>query len=137
MRVPIFTDEAAQAGGWHGQALRQAFATRGIEAVFVELQDCVIDLSGSKPDIRMPHFNVAPEMAFIRGIAAGSLQQVVTRLNVLHMLRIQGTSVYNDGKAIERTVDKAMTSFLLQHNGVSTPPTWISSRSIKRGKSNS
>jgi RimK family alpha-L-glutamate ligase len=54
------------------------------------------------------------------------MQQVITRLNVLHMLSMLNVKIYNDVKAIERTVDKAMTSFLLQKNGVSTPATWVS-----------
>lgn len=125
MRVPIITDEAAQAGGWHGLALKQAFAARGFEAVFVELQDCVIDLSDTRPRIELPGFDDLPSMAFIRGIAAGTLQQVITRLNILHMLRLQGTKVYNDATAIERTVDKGMTSFLLKQHGIATPATWV------------
>jgi len=41
------------------------------------------------------------------------------------MLRLLGTKVYNDAKAIERTVDKGMTSFLLKQHGVATPATWV------------
>ncbi|OYY50879.1 MAG: alpha-L-glutamate ligase [Methylophilales bacterium 28-44-11] len=125
MRVPIITDEAAQQGGWHGIALSQAFAHRGYEAVFVELQDCLIDLSSDLPSISIPQFESLPPFAFIRGIAAGTLQQVITRLNILHMLKMQGTYIYNDAKAIERTVDKGMTSFLLKQHGIPTPATWV------------
>lgn len=125
MRVPIITDETGQEGGWHGAALKRAFASRGIDAIFVELKDCVIDLSGSQPYLIVPHFDGLPKMAFIRGIAAGSLQQVITRLNILHILRVQGVKVYNDARAIERTVDKGMTSFLLAQHGVATPATWV------------
>ena len=121
MKIPIFTDDA----GWHGAQLKQAFAQRGIEAVFVSLQACVIDLSGDRPLINIPHFDSLPKAVFVRGVSGGTLQQVITRLNVLHMLAMQGVVIYNDVKAIERTVDKAMTSFLLQLHGVSTPPTWI------------
>jgi tetrahydromethanopterin:alpha-L-glutamate ligase len=125
MKVPIITDEAAQAGGWHGVALQQALETRGFEAVFVELHDCVIDLSGEQPKIAIPGFHTLPKIALIRGIAAGTLQQVITRLNILHILRMQGVRVYNDARAIERTVDKGMTSFLLKHHHVPTPATWV------------
>jgi tetrahydromethanopterin:alpha-L-glutamate ligase len=125
MKVPIITDEAAQAGGWHGVALQQAFQSRGFEAVFVELHDCVIDLSGEQPKIAIPGFHTLPKIALIRGIAAGTLQQVITRLNILHILRMQGVRVYNDARAIERTVDKGMTSFLLKHHHVPTPATWV------------
>lgn len=121
MRIPIFTDDA----GWHGAQLKQAFAKRDVEATFVSLQDCLIDLSGDKPQISIPLFDSLPPAVFVRGVSGGTLQQVITRLNVLHMLSMLGVTIYNDVKAIERTVDKAMTSFLLHRHGVSTPPTWV------------
>lgn len=121
MKIPIFTDDA----GWHGAQLKQAFAKRDVEATFVSLQDCVIDLSGDKPQISIPLFDSLPPAVFVRGVSGGTLQQVITRLNVLHMLSMLGVTIYNDVKAIERTVDKAMTSFLLHRHGVSTPPTWV------------
>lgn len=120
-KVIVFTDDA----GWHGAQLKQAFALHSIEVVFVSLKDCVIDLSHEKPTIKIPDINVIPKAVFVRGIAGGTLQQITTRLNVLHMLKALGVAVYNDGKAIERTVDKAMTSFLLQQHGVATPQTWV------------
>jgi len=121
VRIPIFTDDA----GWQGAQLKQAFAKRGVEAVFVSLQDCVINLAQQIPNIQIPHFDILPPAAFVRGVAGGTLQQVITRLNVLHMLTWQGVSIYNQTRAIERTVDKAMTSFLLRMHGVATPATWV------------
>lgn len=125
MRIPIFTDEVQTKGGWHGAQLTNAFANRGVEAVFVSLRDCVIDLSQQSPRIQIPDFDVLPKFAFVRGIAGGTLQQITTRLNILHMLKMQSVLIYNDAKAIERTVDKAMTSFLLHQAGIKTPPTWV------------
>jgi len=127
LKIPIFTDDP----GWHGARLKEAFAKHGLEAVFVSLQDCVINLYGAKPNctnpnIQIPRFDTLPPAVFIRGVSGGTMQQVITRLNVLHMLSMLNVKIYNDVKAIERTVDKAMTSFLLQKNGVSTPATWVS-----------
>ena len=124
MRIPIFTDEV-DSKGWHGAELAKAFAGRGVETAFVSLRDCVIDLSGQLPRIQIPYFDSLPKAAFIRGIAGGTLQQITTRLNILHMLRMQGVLIYNDAKAIERTVDKGMTSFLLHQAGIKTPQTWV------------
>jgi RimK family alpha-L-glutamate ligase len=121
LKIPIFTDDP----GWHGAQLKQAFTKRGVEAVFVSLQACVIDLSEGKPQINIPYCDTLPPAVFVRGVSGGTLQQVITRLNVLHMLSMQGVIIYNDVKAIERTVDKAMTSFLLHFHGVATPPTWV------------
>lgn len=121
MKIAVFTDEA----GWHGEQLKQAFSKRGKEVLFVSLQDCVLDLSGHKTAIQIPNFNALPKAVFVRGIAGGTLQQVTQRLNILHLLKMLDVTVYNDGRAIERTVDKAMTSFLLKNNGIATPKTWV------------
>jgi len=120
LNIPIFTDDA----GWQGNQLKLAFAKRGVDATFVSLQDCVIDLSQPRSQIHIPGFDANPRAAFVRGVAGGSLQQVITRLNVLHLLTIQGVRIYNQARAIERTVDKAMTSFLLREHQVMTPATW-------------
>ena len=125
MQVCIITDDTAQNGGWHGAKLAAAFIDRGIVVNFVALQDCLIDLSAEKSIIQIPGLNELPKAVFVRGIAGGSFQQITTRLNILHGLKMLGVAVYNDGKSIERAVDKAMTSFLLHHAGVGTPKTWV------------
>ncbi len=121
MKIPIFTDEP----GWQGNQLKLAFAKRGVDSVFVSLQDCAINLSQARAHIHIPTFDTNPNAAFVRGVAGGSLQQVITRLNVLHLLTMQGVRIYNQAHAIERTVDKAMTSFLLCEHQVKTPATWV------------
>ena len=129
-RIPIFTDEPFDSGGWHGKKLSDAFAKRGFEAVFISLKDCCFDFSqrhsSAASSIKLPTFlNILPKAAFIRGITGGSLQQVILRLDFLHALELSGVKVYNSAKAIERTVDKAMTSFLLHQQGIASPNTWV------------
>ena len=128
-RIPIFTDEPFDLGGWHGKKLSDAFAKRGFEAVFISLKDCCFNFSqqsSAHSAIQLPLFlDNLPQTAFIRGIAGGSLQQVILRLDFLHALQLSGVKVYNSAKAIERTVDKAMTSFLLHQQGIASPNTWV------------
>jgi RimK family alpha-L-glutamate ligase len=120
--VPVFTDDP----GWHGKRLSEAFAMRGLEAVFVSLKDCALNFLPGKPAVVIPGFEeTLPVGVFVRGVPGGTLQQVIARLDILHALEMLGVHVYNNGRAIERTVDKAMTSFLLHHHGVPTPPTWV------------
>ncbi len=121
-RIPVFTDDP----GWHGRRLQEAFAARGCEALFVSLQDCGLELLPGRAGVRIPGFDDSlPEGVFVRGVPGGTLQQVIARLDLLHALKLLGVTVYNDGRAVERTVDKAMTSFLLHHHGIATPPTWV------------
>ncbi len=46
------------------------------------------------------------------------------RLGILHALARLGVPVWNSAAAIERCVDKSMTSFLLSRAGLPTPPTF-------------
>ena len=121
-RIPILTDDP----GWHGDQLSKAFAARGFEAVFISLRDCHLELLPDSPGVCLKGFeSVLPQGVFVRGVAGGTLQQVIMRLDILHALKMLNVTVYNDGRAIERTVDKAMTSFLLHLQGVPTPSTWV------------
>ena len=121
-RIPVFTDDP----GWHGKRLAEAFARRGYTAAFVSLKDCRIDLSAGAASVFIPGFEQGlPPGVFVRGVPGGSLQQVIFRLDILHALKLLGVTVYNDGRAVERTVDKAMTSLLLQLAHIPTPPTWV------------
>ena len=120
-KIPVFTDDP----GWHGNRLKEAFAERGYQAVFISLKDCVLDLTAHSLGVIIPGFDALPQFAFVRGVPGGTLQQVITRLDILHALEMLGVRVYNSGRALERTVDKAMTSFLLHHHGIATPDTWV------------
>ncbi|MDE3012145.1 MAG: RimK family alpha-L-glutamate ligase [Pseudomonadota bacterium] len=118
--IAIVTDDP----GWHGRQLVKAFAARDCRAAFLRLQDCSFDLAGSAGIVLGTDWAQLPDAVFVRGVPGGTLEQVILRLDVLHALKLLGVPVYNDGRAIERTVDKAMTSFLLHRAGVPTPPTW-------------
>lgn len=120
--VAIFTDDP----GWHGARLRQAFAAYGLVSEYVSLRDCSFATHSNTLPILIPGFDQAlPEAVFVRGVPGGSLEQVVFYLDILHALKTLGIPVYNNGRAIERSVDKGMTSFLLRHAGIPTPPTWV------------
>jgi RimK family alpha-L-glutamate ligase len=121
-RIVIFTDEP----GWHGKQLLTAFEQNGIKTCFVSLSECTFTIDNYKPLLQIPGFeSELPQAAFVRGIPGGSLEEVVLYLDVLHALKILKIPVYNDGHAIERSVDKAMTSFMLHHAGLPTPATWV------------
>ncbi|MGB5832418.1 MAG: RimK family alpha-L-glutamate ligase [Thiohalocapsa sp.] len=122
MRIAIFTDQP----GWHGARLRQAFAVRGAEAVCLSLRDCAIELQTGTARLHLPWFGEdLPDGVFVRGITGGTLEEVVFRLDVLHALEAMQILVYNSARAIERSVDKSLTSFLMAQANLPTPPTLI------------
>jgi len=121
MRVAVMTDET----GWHTRQLQAALRARGSLGRCVDLADCHIDTGRAWHGLVLPGFGRdLPDAVLVRGIAGGSFEQVTKRLGVLHALRELGVPVYNDARAIERSVDKSMTSLLLHAARVPTPPTW-------------
>src|SRR3989338_7299714 len=94
-RIPVFTDDP----GWHGKRLRQAFAVREREIVFVSLKDCSLNLTQNSAGVVIPGFEDGlPQGAFVRGVPVGTLQQVIVRLDILHVLKMSGVRVYKDGR---------------------------------------
>jgi len=65
-----------------------------------------------------------PDAVIVRSIAAGSFESITRRLGVLHALGRLSVPVWNSAQAIERCVDKSMTTFLLENAGLPTPPTF-------------
>lgn len=121
-KIAIFTDDP----GWHGKQLKLAFADWGYASEFVSLTECKIQIDSASFPVIIPQFeNALPDAVFVRGVPGGSLPEVVFYLDILHALKQLAIPVYNSGRAIERSVDKGMTSFLLHHAGLPTPATWI------------
>ena len=93
---------------------------------FVSLTECRFVIKAGKNPLYIPGFeHDLPDAAFVRGVPGGSLEEVVLYLGFLHALKVMKVPVYNDGHAVERSVDKGMTSFLLQNAGLPTPLTWV------------
>lgn len=123
VRIAIFSDNC----GWHEQRLQQALAVRGVACTVLSLSDCRLQSGGG--GVLAPGFeDRLPDAAFVRAVPDGSFEQVTFRLGILHALEECGVLVYNPARAIERTVDKSMTSFLLGRAGIPTPPTWVLER---------
>jgi len=108
----------------HVHALTKAFAAQGVRAIPVSLQSCGIETTS------MSGLDIAglgerlPDAVLVRSMSGGTFQAVTLRLGILHALRENGVLVWNDARAIERCVDKSMTSFLLARAGIPTPPAW-------------
>ena len=120
-QIAIVTDDP----GWHGRQLKGALAAHGFSSRYISSMECRINITDSGTHINLPGFKDLPLAVFVRGVPGGTLEQVIFRLNILHALSEMGILVYNNPRGIERTVDKAMTSFLLKQAGLPTPKTWI------------
>jgi RimK family alpha-L-glutamate ligase len=115
---------AADTTDSHARALLAAFTAQGADARTVRLALCDFN-SNRAHGIDLPGFgDQLPDAVLVREIAGGSFEEVTRRLGVLHALRELGVPIWNDARAVERCVDKSMTSFVLARAGVPTPSTW-------------
>jgi len=120
-RVALFTDKI----DWHVEAFARALRRLGAAPVPVRLSACKIDTTRPQA-LAIPGFRAGlPDLAIVRAIGDGSLEEITMRLGVLHALQALGVAVVNDAPAIERCTDKSMASFLLARAGLRTPATFV------------
>lgn len=109
---------------WHARQLIAALSSRGVETVPVQLSSCGM-ATASASGLHIDGLGkTLPDAVVVRTMSGGTFEAVTLRLGVLHALRELGVTVWNDARAIERCVDKSMTSFLLARAGIPTPSTW-------------
>ena len=124
MRVAILS--ARQGGGWHTDQLCRALAARGHEGRVLPYEGLVSRFGGTGPPFAAAGEDLASCSAVLaRIIPAGSLEQIIARVDALHALEEHGMSVINSPRAIERTVDKLWTTALLAHAGLPVPETIV------------
>jgi tetrahydromethanopterin:alpha-L-glutamate ligase len=109
---------------WHAREVAAALAARGFGAAPIRLHLCAI-ATQSAGGLQIDGFGERlPDAVVVRSMSGGTFEAVTLRLGILHALRECGVMVWNDARAIERCVDKSMTSFLLARAGIPTPATW-------------
>jgi RimK family alpha-L-glutamate ligase len=119
-RVGIVVDR----NDWHSRELAKALRALGVSPVAMRLETCAF-ATDSPSGLSLDGFgDRLPDAVFVRTIAGGSFESVTMRLGILHALRELDVMVWNDARAIERCVDKSMTSFLVARAGIATPDTW-------------
>jgi tetrahydromethanopterin:alpha-L-glutamate ligase len=122
--APPLVALVVEGADWHSRMLAQAFAALGVRTRAISLRACAIETQ------RPAGLDIAglgdrlPDAVLVRTMSGGTFQAVTLRLGILHALRENGVPVWNDACAIERCVDKSMTSFLLGRAGIPTPVTW-------------
>jgi RimK family alpha-L-glutamate ligase len=126
MRVAILSART----GWHTDELCRALSVRGHTACVLPYealttrfaQACSVTSEG------VPLLEADAVLARI--IPNGSLDQIIFRVDLLHWLEHRGVVVINSARAIERSVDKFMTTALLHHAGLPTPETVVCERAV-------
>jgi RimK family alpha-L-glutamate ligase len=118
-------------GSWHSHGLIGALGARGHEVMAIPATRLrsIVD-SGGDVHVLGPDGAAleALDLLIVRGLPRGSLEQVIFRMDGLHVLVDQGVRCVNAPRAIERTIDKSWTGAVLALAGVPTPSTIVCER---------
>ena len=118
-------------GSWHSRGLVNALAERGHDVLSIPATR-LRSVVGGDGDAHVlgPDGDAldALDLLIVRGLPRGSLEQVIFRMDALHVLAEQGVRCVNRPRAIERTIDKSWAGAALSLAGVPTPPTVVCER---------
>jgi len=113
--------------GWHTDELSRALAARGHRVDVLPYQ-ALVARAGSHVEGGLSIGSAAifdADAVLTRIIPAGSLDQIIYRVDALHWIEKRGIPVMNSPRAIERSVDKFYTTALLHEAGLPTPETVV------------
>jgi RimK family alpha-L-glutamate ligase len=124
VRVAILA--ARQGGGWHTDQLCRALAARGHEGRVLPYEALVGRFGNGSVSVSAAGEALeACGAVLARIIPAGSLEQIIFRVDALHALEELGIPVVNSPRTIERTVDKSWTTAILERAGLRVPETVV------------
>jgi RimK family alpha-L-glutamate ligase len=118
MRIAILSGGT----GWHVQDLLRAAGELDHRAEAVNFRALAAGVETTPAPL------AGFDAVIVRTIPAGSLEQVVFRMDVLHALEGRGVRVVNPPRAVETCVDKYLTNVRLAAAGLPTPPTHVAQR---------
>ena len=119
MRVAILSGGT----GWHVQDLVRAATELGHRATPLDFRTLVANVNAASEAL------TAFDAVLVRTMPAGSLEQVVFRMDLLHEAAARGMPVLNPPRAVEVCVDKYLTTARLARAGIATPDTAVCQRS--------
>src|SRR5215831_7732177 len=98
--------------GWHADQLCRALTERGHVARLLPYEALIARFDGNRGAGGLACDGNAvldADAVLARFIPAGSLEQIIYRVDALHWIEARGVTVVNSPRAIERTVDKFYT----------------------------
>jgi ribosomal protein S6--L-glutamate ligase len=103
--------------GWHVRDLQRAAAEQGHSTTIVDFR--LLSAAVAAPGDCLAGFDTA----VVRSMPAGSLEQVIFRMDALQAAAAGGVRVLNSPRALEICIDKFLTGKRLEKAGVPVPPT--------------
>ncbi len=110
--------------GWHVQDLLRAAAELGYPLDVLDFRALAAGVGLGTSIEPLAGYSAA----LVRTIPAGSLEQIIVRMDWLHAAQQRGVRVVNPPRCVEMCVDKYLASVRLAAAGLPTPPVHVAQR---------
>lgn len=104
--------------GWHVADLLRAAAELDFPAR-------IVDFRQLRASSGLPADPIDADCVVVRSMPAGSLEQVIFRMDVLGEMQSRGTPIVNSPRALEICIDKYLCGVRLESAGLLVPPTIV------------
>ena len=105
-KVLILTDKE----GWHFTQLKSSLSNLNYQSMSCNLNELSLIINNNKSiivDSKFEEINV--DYVVVRYIPGGTLEEIISYLNILKTFELNNTKVINTAENIEKTVDKSLT----------------------------
>ena len=117
---------------WHTDQIELNLRKNNCKVLRIHFDDLI--LSFKKKKLSFLNDNKINKLngLWVRFIRSGSIEEITTKLTILHLLKESKVYVHNSADIIEKTVDKVRTTGILNINGFYSPKTfvWFASKKI-------
>jgi RimK family alpha-L-glutamate ligase len=110
---------------WHSDQIELFLKQNNFKTIKVTFQE--LKVSFKKNRIFFENNNLLNNIngVWVRFLKNGTIEEITTKLTILHLLSESNIYVHNSGLTIEKTVDKIRTTGILEINNIKSPETTI------------
>ncbi|MEC8265204.1 MAG: ATP-grasp domain-containing protein [Pseudomonadota bacterium] len=110
---------------WHTDQIELNLRKNNCKVLRIHFDDLI--LSFKKKKLSFLNDNKINKLngLWVRFIRSGSIEEITTKLTILHLLKESKVYVHNSADIIEKTVDKVRTTGILNINGFYSPKTFV------------
>ncbi len=111
---------------WHSEEIDFFLKKNNCDVIKLNFDDFLLKLKNNKITFLNNKKIAKLDGVWVRYINTGSIEEITTKLTILHLLEKMKIYVHNSATVIEKTVDKIRTTGLLEIHRLKSPETFVS-----------
>ncbi len=110
---------------WHSNQIAYHLKKKKINPIEITFEELIFSLQKKKVFFHNNKYFNNLEGVWVRFFNSGNLEEITTKLTILHLLEKSKIYIHNTASIIEKTVDKVRTTGILKLNNIESPKTIV------------